>query len=139
MGKELRQYPRLEREFSVKYEVTGIELPRPLIQPKSKGWAKNISGGGMYLNVYGVRKSKLKQLLDRSAKFSLGFYLPDFQNKIKTFGEVRWYKCISPWWKIWSKNWSLGIKFIYIQPEDRDCIIKYVINTQIEEHLIKHQ
>ncbi len=139
MGKEeLRQYPRLDQEFPVKYEVVPVDLSRPLGQPKGKAWVKNVSGGGMYLLISHFSQGMIKKLQQQSVKLSLVFCLPDFQNKIKVLAEVRWSKKKSPWWTFWSSKWAMGVRYTAIQPEDRDCIIKYVINKQIEDHLMKH-
>lgn len=139
MGKELREYPRLNQEFPVSFEVVPLDLPRPVAQPQRKAWAKDISGGGMYLLFSFLSKKAVRKLLQKSARFSLVFNLPDFQNKIKVLAETRWGSKKAPWWCFWCSRWALGVKFVFIQSEDKDCIIKYVINRQIEEHLIKHQ
>lgn len=137
MGIEQRQYPRLEQEFPVMFEVVPLTLSRPLVKPRYKGWAKNISGGGLYTLIPRISKRTIKKLLEHGLKLSIEFYLPDFQNRVKVLGEIRWARKKSKWWRVWSVLWALGVKFTYIQAEDKDCIIKYVINKQIEEHLLE--
>lgn len=137
MGIEQREFPRLEQEFPVRFEVVQPNLPRPLAKPRHKGIAKNISGGGLYIVIVSrLPKSTVKKLLEHRVRLSIEFYLPDFQSRVKALGEVQWSKEKVHWWQIWPKRWSLGIKFTYIQPEDRDCIIKYVINKKIEDQLV---
>lgn len=138
MAEEQRRYPRLGEEFPVRFELVSPVLPRPLAKPVRKALARDISGGGVYLVVLScLRKATVKKLLEQSIKLSIEFYLPDFQNRIKALGVVQWIKGEMHWWQIWPKRWSLGIRFTYIQTEDRDSIIKYVINKQIDNHLVK--
>lgn len=137
MGIEQREYPRLEQEFPLRFEVVSADLSRPLVKPPRKGLVKNISGGGLYIVVSRLRRSTIKKLTEHHFQLTIEFYLPDFQNRVKALGEVQWSKEKSRWWQIWPKLWALGIRFTYIQPEDRDCIVKYVINKQIEDHLVK--
>lgn len=134
---ELREYPRLEQEFTVYFDVVPKRETAPLAKPQRKGLAKNISGGGLYLVTSKLRKGIIKNLLDHLCKLTIEFYLPDFQNKIRVLGEVRWVKEKLHWWDIYPKTRELGVRFVYIQPEDKDSIIKYVINKEIEEHLTK--
>lgn len=139
MGIELREYPRLEEEFPVYFEVVPNSQERPVSRPLKKGIAKNISGGGLYLISPRMRKGLIKKLLAHLNKLSIEFYLPDFQHRISILGEVRWVKKISRWWKMFPRHWELGVRFTYIPAGDRDSVIKYVINKQIEHHLTKQK
>lgn len=137
MGEELREYPRLEQEFLINFEIVAKTVTTPIVKPEQKGKARNISGGGLYLIVSGMGKGIVKKLLEREVKLSIEFYLPDFQNKIRALGEARWARAKQGWLSYFSGAWELGIRFVQIQTEDKDSIIKYIINRQIEEHLIK--
>lgn len=133
--RDKRQFPRLEQEFTVYYDVVSNELPEPLSQPGRKGKAKNISGGGLYLVLPSIYQRTIKKLLNHGSKLSLEFYLPDFQDRIRVFAEVRWSRGTSRFWDVLPRCWELGVRFVYIHPETRDAIVKYVINKQIEDHL----
>lgn len=137
MGKEQRKFPRLEKEFPVFFSVVPSDLEKPVSEHSKKGFAKNISGGGLYLVLPKINRSVIKKLLDRTCKLSMEFHLPDFQHKIKVFAEVRRVKNVSRCLAFFSCNWELGVRFIYIHDEDKDSIIKYVINKEIEDHLTK--
>lgn len=137
MGIEKREYPRLEQEFAVFFDVVPNNTEKPIPKPQRKCIAKNISGGGLYLVSPKMRRGIIKRLLGHLNKMNLEFYLPDFQQKINALGEVRWAKDGLQWWNIFPRCWELGVRFLYIEPSDRDSIIKYVINRQIEDHLAK--
>lgn len=137
MSLEHREYPRLEEEFPVYFEVVPNSVQKPVPRPQRKGIAKNISGGGLYLISPRMRRGLMKKLLSHLSKLSIEFYLPDFQHKISVLGEVRWVNGLLQWWSIFPRHWELGVRFIYIPPQDKDSIIKYVINKQIEDHLTK--
>lgn len=137
MGIEQREYARLDQEFTVFFDVVPNSIQKPVEFPKRKGTAKNISGGGLYFISSKMHQGIIRKLLGHFNKLSLEFYLPDFQNKIRALGEVRWVKGKLRWWNIFARDWELGVRFIYIRPEDRDSIIKYIINKQIEDHLTK--
>lgn len=137
MGTEQREYTRLDQEFRVYFDVVPNSLQKPTDFPRREGIAKNISGGGIYFVSSKMYKGIIKRLLGHFSKLSMEFCLPDFQDKIKVLGEVRWVKGRLQWWDILGRRWELGVRFIYIRPEDRDSIIKYIINKQIENHLTK--
>lgn len=137
MSIEQREYPRLEEEFIVYFGVVPGNTERPITRPRRKGTAKNISGGGLYLVSPRMSQGVIKKLLRKINKLSIEFYLPDFQYKIDVLGEVRWVRDGIGWWNIFPRHWELGVRFVYIKPEDKDSIIKYVINRQIERHLVK--
>lgn len=137
MGREQREYPRLEQEFSVNFDIVPNDTASPMPKPQKKGIAKNISGGGMHFAASSLRKGVVKKLLSHSCKLNMEFYLPDFQNRINVLGEVRWAKDGFHWWSFFPTQWELGVKFVQIQQADKDSIIKYVINKQIEEQLAK--
>lgn len=139
MSVEHREYPRLEEEFPVYFDIVPNSVQKPIPRPQRKGVAKNISGGGLYLISSRIRKGIVKRLLGHLGKLSIEFCLPDFQHKISILGEVRWVKGLSAWWNMFPRHWELGVRFIYIQPEDKNSIIKYVINKQIEDHLTKQK
>ena len=134
-SKDQRQFPRLDQEFTVYYEVVSNELTEPLIQLARKGKARNISGGGLYLVLSGIYQRAIRKLLNHQNKLSLEFYLPDFQDRVRVFAEVRWSRGKPRWWDVLPRCWELGVRFVYIHPETRDAIVKYVINKQIEDHL----
>jgi hypothetical protein len=137
MGAEKREYPRLEQEFPVRFDVVDTSLTRPAVGAKREGAVKNISGGGLYFISPRLSKWTIKKLLAHCYNLSIEFYLPDFQNKINILGEVRWEKGGIKWWSVFPKKWELGVKFIYVKPEDKDAILKYVINKQIESQLME--
>jgi len=138
VGLEQREYARLKEEFPVVFAFVPSTLLRPLAKPKRKGIVKNISGGGLYMLIASrMHRGMVKKLLAHSFKISVEFYLPDFQYKVNALADVQWIKEKMHWWQIWSKQWSLGIKFTYMQPADRDYIIKYIINKQIESNLLE--
>lgn len=137
MGIEQREYTRLDQEFVVFFDVVQNSLQKPVEFPRRKGTAKNISGGGLYFVPSRMYKRIVKKLLGHFNKLSMEFNLPDFQNKVRVLGEVRWVKGKLQWWNILARHWELGVRFVYIRPEDRDSIIKYIINKQIEDHLAK--
>ena len=134
---EKREYPRLKTEFPIKYEVIPLSLPRPLMKPDKEGLAVNISGGGLYVIISNMKRSIINKLIKHSLKMSIELYLPDFHNRIKVLGDIQWAKTKSKWWQIWDNEWHLGVKYSFIQNEDRDCIVKYVINKQIEDRIIE--
>lgn len=137
MQLERREYPRLEQEFEVLFSVVPSTGTKPVSAPTKKGLAKNISGGGLYLITPRMFKGTIKKLNNHICKLSMEFYLPDFQNKIRVLGEICRVKDSIRWWKIFPKHWELGVRFTHIQPQDKDSIIKYIINKQIEDHLVK--
>lgn len=137
MGIENRQYPRLEQEFTILYDVVPNTVLAPEPKPYGKSVAKNISGGGLHLVMPRMPKRVVKKLLAHSHKLNLEFRLPDFNDKINILGEVRWAKGGLKWWNILPVKRELGVKFIYTQAHYKDAIIKYVINKQIEEQLSK--
>jgi len=137
MGSEKREYPRLEHEFPVRFDIVDASVTKPSAGAKSEAVVKNISGGGLYFLSPKLSLWKVRKLLDHSHNLSIELYLPDFQNKINILGEVRWEKGGIKWWSIFPKKWELGVKFIYVNPEDKDAILKYVINKQIESQLMK--
>lgn len=137
MGIEQRVYPRLEQEFPAYFDIVPDSTAKPMPKPARKGVVKNISGGGIYLVSSQMNRCAVKKLLSHSFKLNIEFYLPDFQSRINVLGEIRWIKDRIQWWNIFPKIWKMGIQFIYIEPSDKNSIIKYVINKQIENQLAK--
>jgi c-di-GMP-binding flagellar brake protein YcgR len=137
MDTEKREYPRLEQGIPVFYEIISKSTRKISAIYKKKGIMKNIGGGGLYFISSKLWRMTVRKLLSHSLNLNIEFYLPDFQNKINIVGEVRWEKDGKRWWNILPKRHELGVKFTSIKPEDKDAIIKYVINKQIENQLIK--
>jgi hypothetical protein len=137
MGVEQREYERFGQEFPISYDIVQYSVPNPLPDPKKSGTSQNISGGGICLLTAPMSIFAVRKLLSKKTKFSLEFYLPDYQHKINVLGEARWSSMNLSWWHLFPKRWALGIKFIKMNTNDKDLIIKYVINKQIETNLVK--
>ena len=127
LEKDRRCFLRIPKELSVEVR----KLYSPLSEePEEIGSTKNISGGGISLNV--LRSYELKTLLGlkiemvgwKEYKRQLSKIVDIFsEDTITAVGEVVWYRELPD-----GRGYETGIKFVDIREDDYHSFIKYLEN-----------
>lgn len=114
-----RRYVRINGEIPIELKIVkwpDAPAPAPKLE-RSSIYEKNISGGGMLI----VTKEALKRgtMLQILMEFPAG--------RVKVMGEVRRVQKNEE-----TEQYEVGVAFLDLNEKDRDKVVKYVYNRQIE-------
>ncbi len=118
-GAERRANVRVETSIKTAYAVEKNPLP------KNDTLSKNISMGGILMQLY--------EKLYPSTILLLDIFLPNSKEPIIAKGEVVWIKELSALDEIGRRTFDAGIKFVSMDPRDKDKLdmeIKNLVKTR---------
>ncbi|NOX97615.1 MAG: PilZ domain-containing protein [Nitrospirae bacterium] len=125
---EKRKYVRLQPKeaISVHFKiVTKSEGEKVPIHHRAK--TKNVSGGGMFLEIPLLEPKLLEGVLRGTHNLFLEINIPTSSYLVKALAKVVWIEGKT------SKQYGVGVSFLSINEEDRDKLMEYIIEGCLQE------
>ncbi|PCJ15501.1 MAG: hypothetical protein COB10_00970 [Planctomycetota bacterium] len=121
-----REFVRLHTEIPVRYKFLSkeVEIPEDSV---FEGSTSQIGGGGLMLHGRIPSFNWIPALLMGKIHLGVNLLLPSLDQAIKGLCQVSWIEEIPEN----RDRCSVGLRFIDIQKEDQDQVIKYLIRSQV--------
>jgi SAM-dependent methyltransferase len=131
--KEKRKFLRLSKSFPIRFSPANKKNEIEIPGRGYKAYAKNISGGGLSIEL-NLTKNLLKNFLTITPQeIALDFNIPETKITVIGTAEIVWIGAQD------NKNQKLGLKFLEIKDEQRKTVIDYISNQiKIKENLLKN-
>lgn len=127
-GTERRHFKRLVVKLPVRLLLIDAkesrELPGTLLPH-----TVDISGGGLLFEISNLTEEWIRGLTSGMIRVGLELDLPTYAEPVRVLAKVAWLKKkeTDP------KRYLLGLNFIDITEEDRDKVLRYVVNAYLEK------
>ena len=125
---ERRRHVRLpiKEAISVCFKVvTRAEGEKAIVSHQVK--TKNVSGGGMFLEIPLLKPKLLEGLLQGTHELTLEIDIPIVSHPVKALAKVVWVEGRN------SLRYGVGVSFLSINEEDRDKLIMYLIEGCLQD------
>ena len=121
-----REFVRLHTEIPVRYKFLSkeVEIPEDSV---FEGSTSQIGGGGLMLHGRIPSFNWIPALLMGKIHLGVNLLLPSLDQAIKGLCQVSWIEEIPEN----RDRCSVGLRFIDIQKEDQDQVMKYLIRSQV--------
>jgi len=120
LGKERRQYIRLDSVFPVQFSISSLDA-KIVLADCLQGFTRDIGKGGICLTVNNLSQDLALALKSGRAKLSLGLEMPFSRSPVKAEAVVAWVKddpeC--------PNKYLLGLRYAYIFAQDNQRIFHY--------------
>lgn len=118
---ERRRYVRLETVFPIEFQVFLKEKDQA-ISGLMQGFTRNVSEGGMCLEVNELENGFVNEILFPNNELGLYINIPHKKEPIKARAEVKWHKKIK---ETFPNKYQFGVEYIHIEDKVRKEIIGY--------------
>lgn len=118
---ERRRYIRLETVFPVEFQVLSTKTGET-VSGLRQGFTKNVSEGGICLEVNELENGFMKDILSSDTELLLCLDVPNVKEPFNARSRVRWSKKIK---EDFHNKYLLGLEYVQIQEEVRKEIIGY--------------
>lgn len=128
-GQERRKFVRFpfKHPFTIKYKVAKIEPPH---DKKTHATVRNVSGGGMFLEIDDMPDEIIQKLLTGKYDVILDVIMPDDPNPILAHARIVW---IDRTYKHKTGKHGVGVSFTQICEEDRERLMTYMIEKFLQD------
>lgn len=121
-GIEKRRYARLKSIFPVEFHFIPKEDRAPRLSGIQRGFTRNLSEGGICLEIDNLREDLVKALTSKKAYLSLTINIPLSFSSVKATAEYAWIKKIK---ETHPNKYLIGISYRTINKQGQIKIIKY--------------
>jgi len=127
---EKRRYIRIKpsKAMGVKFSVVPDKKRKRFVK-KANTQLTNISGGGMFLELPYLKSDVIESLLSGKNKISLELKVPGYSSTMKILARAVW---IDRKESSGRKVCAVGIRFDEINEEDRERLIRYMVDLIIQ-------
>jgi hypothetical protein len=120
IGRERRQYLRLDSVFPVQFRVLSLD-GRSFLSDWLQGFTSNIGKGGICLEVNNLKPELAQALKNQQVKLSLEIEIPITRNSISAKAKVSWMKDVISQ----ANRYLIGLSYEEIQPHQNNKIMRY--------------
>lgn len=124
---EKREFVRVRLGIPVRYKFICEHIKDSAIDKIYKGTSNNISASGLLLTGEIPDFNWIPDMLLQKIVIGLNLVLPNEENMIKTLARVAWIGSLEE--KM--HQGQMGLKFKELTSEDKDCIMRFVIRSQL--------
>lgn len=129
---ERRRYIRMPTIFPVEYQLYSSENDK-LISPLKQGFTRDISAGGLCLEVKGLDNGFIPELQQTGTQLVVYINVPFHREPIRAKAELRWFKKIEN--KVPS-HYLIGLEYVNISNITKKRIISYAKSLERRPKII---
>jgi len=124
---EKRRYVRLQPKeaISVHFKIVTQAEGEKVTSHQAK--TKNVSGGGMFLEIPLLQSKLLEGILLGTHNLLLNIDIPAVSHPVKALAKVVWVEGKN------SSRYGVGVSFLSINEEDRNKLVNYIIESGIKD------
>ena len=128
--RERRKYIRIapSRPVEVKFKMIS-HRGRSLALKRRRGTPRNISGGGMFVEMPRMKPKTIERLLSGKYKFALELKIPGYRSKIKILSKAAW---VDKKKGLEHNIFNMGIQFEKIKEIDRERLVTHMLDLLLQ-------
>lgn len=124
LGREHRQYTRLDSVFPVQFRLTSVD-GKNFISDWLQGFTNDISKGGICLRVNNFSAEFAELLNNKKVKLSLDITIPLGGRPAAALAKVAWVKEMDP------AQYLIGLAYEHIDASDNARILRYAMSKKL--------
>lgn len=121
-GTEKRVYVRLKSVFPVEFQFIPKEYNSHLSSEFRQGFTRNLSEGGMCLEVNNLREDFVEALISKKVYLALNINIPLSLNPVKATADYAWIKKVK---ESYPNKYLIGISYRTIDKQEQIKIIRH--------------